>query len=81
MRLRTIKSITYAWISDGNYLPHTLVESFCTAFKKRIYALSGAFQRLFLIQSNPKFSVTDYAELIVKTAKRIQSARLAEPSA
>ena len=36
-----------AWISDGNYLPHTLVESFCTAFKKRIYALSGAFQRLF----------------------------------
>ena len=34
----------------------------------------------FLIQSNPKFSVTDYAELIVKTAKRIQSARLAEPS-
>ena len=70
-----------AWISDGNYLPHTLVESFCTAFKKRIYALSGAFQRLFLIQSNPKFSVTDYAELIVKTAKRIQKrqARRAQP--
>ena len=44
---------------------------------KDILELSNDF---FLIQSNPKFSVTDYAELIVKTAKRIQSARLAEPS-
>lgn len=34
----------------------------------------------FLIHSNPKFSVTDYAELIVKTAKRIQSARSTEPN-
>ncbi len=34
----------------------------------------------FLIQSNPKFSVTDYAELIVKTAERIQSARFTEPN-
>ena len=69
-----------AWISDGNYLPHTLVESFCTAFKKEFMLFLELSNDFFLIQSNPKFSVTDYAELIVKTAKRIQSARLAEPS-
>ena len=34
----------------------------------------------FLIQSNLKFSITDYAELIVKTAKRIRSVRLTEPN-
>ena len=34
----------------------------------------------FLIQSNPKFNVTDYAGLIIKTAKRIQSVRLTEPN-
>lgn len=34
----------------------------------------------FLIHSNPKISAIDYAELIVKTAKRIQSTKSTEPN-
>ncbi len=34
----------------------------------------------FLIHSDPKFNVTDYAELIIKTARNVQSAKLAEPN-
>ena len=54
---------------------------FVQHLKKEFMLFLELSNDFFLIQSNPKFSVTDYAELIVKTAKRIQSARLAEPSA
>ena len=53
---------------------------FVQHLKKEFMLFLELSNDFFLIQSNPKFSVTDYAELIVKTAKRIQSARLAEPS-